>query len=356
VHAANTTAWKPLDFLALSSTAGQAFSGMDFRSQISPGFHRARIEAMPDNSLRAPSRRAPGAAPTALPLPAEAAPVIEAPAPQSPAESVLDEQAAERIRTHAFEEGLAQGRQEGEQAATQRLQAQIDAAREHGVQDLRDLMIQLGEAVASLQQQADTLHEPLKRLALHLAEELVLGQLGLDASAIDRLVQRSIDAIGAQGASQLVVELHPSDLAMLQQHPDAEADRPSAWVWQANEQLLPGSVRVRMNEAVVSDLIEHRLQALAKQLLARPQAWAAQSAFVPERLSERRRQNEPVEDARVRMGAPAAGSEERLPAWAMPSDDPAEPVADMAPAQNLVVPQDDALDTPDALPPEDDHA
>lgn len=338
-----------MDFFSLPQEQGN-FSQTEFRSTLERGFHRTRAEAMPDNSLRAPARWTPPAptAPAAPPQPS----ALAAPAPAA-SQTALDEQVAEHIRAKAFAEGLAQGRREGAAETEARLQAQIEGARSHGLQAIHNLLIQLGEAVHGLQQQPETLHEPLKRLALHLAEELVLGELGLDASAIDRLVQRCVDAVDGQGASQLVVELHPADLSLLQQHPDAEADRPQGWVWQANEQLLPGSVRVRLNEALVSDFIEHRLHSLAKQLLAQPQRWAAQSAFVPEKLAERRRQDAPVEDALPRMGAaqePATG--ERPPAWAQASglsahetmspELPARDLLDLEPAADPAAPQPDA--------------
>ena len=65
----------------------------------------------------------------------------------------------------------------------------------------------------------------------------------------------------------------------------------------ADAHLLPGSVRVRADDAVVSDLIEHRLETLAHALLENPKPWQAQTAFQPERLAARRGKAETVEDA-----------------------------------------------------------
>ncbi len=346
-----------MDFLALAQSK-DSFSQIELRSSIDGGFHRARIEAMPDNSLRAPARWRPPAPAAGTPeagTPAAVAP--DSGVPEDERETPLDAAQAERIRQQAFEEGLAQGRREGAAQAQAQLQPQIEGARHEGLQQLRALLNQVGEAVHSLRQQPDTLHEPLKRLALHLAEELVLGELRLGAEAIDRLVQRCVDAVDGQGASQLVVELNPADLQLLQQHPDAEADRPQGWVWQASEQLLPGSVRVRLNEAVVSDFIEHRLHGLAKQLLGEPQRWAAQSAFVPDKLAERRRQAQPVEDAQPRMGAapapaPDTASGERLPAWAQAAAEPLAPEPLAPEPLGAALPPSDLLEL-DASAPED---
>jgi hypothetical protein len=56
-------------------------------------------------------------------------------------------------------------------------------------------------------------------------------------------------------------------------------------------------VRVRADDAVVSDLVEHRLESLAQSLLTEPKRWQAQTAFHPERLNSRRGQAGAVEDA-----------------------------------------------------------
>jgi len=61
---------------------------------------------------------------------------------------------------------------------------------------------------------------------------------------------------------------------------------------------------VRADDAVVSDLIEHRLESLAQALLQDTHAWQAQTAFQPERLAARRGKAETVEDALPREPAP----------------------------------------------------
>ena len=56
-------------------------------------------------------------------------------------------------------------------------------------------------------------------------------------------------------------------------------------------------MRVRADDAVVSDLVENRLEALAQSLLTEPKRWQEQTAFQPARLSSRRGQAGAVEDA-----------------------------------------------------------
>jgi len=78
--------------------------------------------------------------------------------------------------------------------------------------------------------------------------------------------------------------------------------------------LRDGSVRVRINESVVQDLIEHRLEAMARQLLKEPDAWLQQSALlhpsqaVPvdesDSLRQWPRRTVDVEDATPKSAAP----------------------------------------------------
>jgi hypothetical protein len=86
-------------------------------------------------------------------------------------------------------------------------------------------------------------------------------------------------------------------MALLQNHKAAPGEQTHSWRLVADSHLLPGSVRVRADDAVVSDLIEHRLETLAQALLQNTKPWQAQTAFQPERLSARRGKAETVEDA-----------------------------------------------------------
>ena len=126
--------------------------------------------------------------------------------------------------------------------------------------------VQLGERMASaleaLVHNPEQQFEPLKKLALHLACELVRSELHTSSHAIDALVRHCLDSLSASGQS-VVVELHPEDARMAQ-----------PWVgqWPAQAQvkedasLSRGSVRVSGMGTVVEDLIENRLHNLARSL------------------------------------------------------------------------------------------
>lgn len=299
-----------MDFLGLARHTG-GFSAQDFRSQVDTGFQRARIEAMPDSRLDAPARWRPTATPGGAPGQPDAQGLPPSGAGEAPEPSAVDAAQAEQIRQTAFEEGRAQGLREGQAQAEAELREQQASTQAQDAQALRELLERVGDAVLQLREEPDVLHEPLKRLALHLAEELVLGELQIGAQAIDRLVQRCIDELQPGQQAQVCIELNPRDLERLQAQPDLASDRPQAWRWEAHDNLLPGSVRVRVDDAMVTDLIEHRLQALAASLLGQPQRWSAQSAMRGEQISARFGQASPVSDVQPRPATgPAEGQEE----------------------------------------------
>lgn len=290
VHDAHTTAWRPLDLLATARQAAP-FHGASVLARTPKHFAQRALthhQAHPSGSAATPALEAPAGQPG------------QAQASEDTTPPALPGAQWEQ----AFEAGRAQGRAEALQAwQAEQAQHQAQAEQSHS-QALHTLWANIDAAVQTLVSDAQARHEPLKRLALHLAEELVLGELQLQPQAIDRLVQRCLDTLDARTSEQVLIELHPQDLARLQADPSAQADRPPRWQWLANEQLLPGSVRVRLNDTLVDDLIDHRLQALAAQLLAQPQAWVARSALRPSALAERQRQALPVEDALPRTPSP----------------------------------------------------
>jgi hypothetical protein len=242
--------------------------------------------------------------PTADLLPAPAAPALEeapataadpAPAPTPVVETPV---ATAEALAAAREEGRAQGAAEARAALQTEMEHKLRAA----LGDDHALVNALADALALLQQSPQSLFEPLKRLALHLAEQLVLAELALDGGAIERLVQRCVDELAQHDESMVVVELNPADLAMLQDlRARSGLTEGSALRLQPNDKLLPGSVRASANDALVEDLMGERLASLARGLSVDEPRWRAKTAFTPERIASDRIPGTGVEDARPRM-------------------------------------------------------
>jgi flagellar biosynthesis/type III secretory pathway protein FliH len=179
--------------------------------------------------------------------------------------------------------GVALGLQQAEQAQApqmQALQEQMQAQLDPELALLREVTQRLQALVENPQE----LYEPLKRLALHVAEQLVLAELNLSGNAIERLVQRCLDELDLHGQGLVTIELNPQDKARLE---EKAGDMLKNIQLHSLAQLKPGSVRVLANDTQVEDLVQTRLQALANSLLGQPEAWREQSSFFKQPLAQR---------------------------------------------------------------------
>ena len=227
----------------------------------------------------------------------------------------------EEIRSQAFAEGLAQGLAQAQQQAQQHQAVnEEEAIAAQTAAQTQALLQEIALKVDALTEDSAQLQEPLKRLALHLAEQLVLTELSLSPQAIEHLIERCMDTLDASDASAIVVELNAQDLALLQNQQRVEGQPKPVWRLQTDHALLPGSVRVRADDAVVSDLIENRLESLAHNLLNNPKAWQTNSAFAPSKLASRlaaqRGSAQTVEDAQAKPQTqqPASATEPSMQA------------------------------------------
>jgi flagellar biosynthesis/type III secretory pathway protein FliH len=260
--------------------------------------------------------------------------------------SGLDAVSLDKIKQDSFERGVAEGRRLQQEAALEETTRNESDSLAALADKANQLLVNIEQAVLALKESPADWNEPLKRLALHLAEQLTLTELSISSSGIQNLIDRCIETLDVQSVSSVVVELNPSDMALMQNHKAAPGEQTHSWRLVADANLLPGSVRVRADDAVVSDLIEHRLETLAQALLQNTKTWQAQTAFQPERLSARRGKAETVEDALPRDNSSRFAQAEIL--------DAAEDVVEASsPASEFIEPMDlSSLDLPDLDLPE----
>ncbi len=204
------------------------------------------------------------------------------------------QQGIEQGKTEGHEAGLAQGIEEGkaqglaeglEQGIAQGLAQGIEQGKAQGEQAARDALVDemaaqrvVFEAAAAelgaLIEDPKKFFEPLKRLAVHIAEQVVVGELQTSSQAIERLVQRCLDELDHPVHGAVVLELNPEDKARLQTQ---GSDVIQGMRLEAVPEMQMGSVRVFANDTVVEDLVEHRLEGLAKALLVDVDAWREKS-------------------------------------------------------------------------------
>jgi flagellar biosynthesis/type III secretory pathway protein FliH len=191
----------------------------------------------------------------------------EALAAVAESESPWTEAALEQLRDEAYQKGLLEG------------QAQVRADFETERSKERELMRHLGIELRSISQDPQRFFEPLKRLSLHLAEQLVRAELQLSGQAIHNLIQQCIQQLD-HVVEPVHVSVNPEDLQRLNAMGESVTKHMQL---EADAQLRPGSVRVRVQDSVVQDLIETRLEPLARRLLTQPEQWMQQSSLVKDR-------------------------------------------------------------------------
>jgi len=199
---------------------------------------------------------------SALSLPVEPSETDEA-----SAQTTVSEEALEQLRNQAFQAGVAEGRAQ--------LLAETDTER----LEERELIQRLGLELRSISQDPQRFFEPLKRLSLHLAEQLVRAELKISGQAIHGLVQSCIQQLD-HPTPPVHVSLNPEDLKRLKAMGEAVTAQMQL---EPDVHLRPGSVRVRVQDSVVQDLIENRLEPLARRLLPEPEAWMQNSSLVQDR-------------------------------------------------------------------------
>ena len=192
------------------------------------------------------------------------------------------EQARAETRELAYSEGLEAGM----------AQARAELQKEHDAQITQLKTLQA--ALKKLSFDADAMFEPVKKLTVHLAEQLVRGELAQSPQTISRLVDNSLRELNASGEKAVIVHLNPEDLEayrpLVAQFSDSMILRPDSL-------LERGSVRVSLDGSVVEDLMQRRVDGLKKSL-NQPAApgWQAGGSRLSDRLNESQRGSQPIED------------------------------------------------------------
>ncbi len=154
---------------------------------------------------------------------------------------------------------LAREREAGFEAGRAAARAELRTEMETQRRELAALIASAEQAVADPRQ----FFAPMERLAVHLAEQLVRGELSLSGRAIRRLVENSLMELD-QRALKVRVKLHPADMDKFCALP-GELGESIELV--RDPALGRGSVKIEMTDGAIDDLIEHRLDAICASLL-----------------------------------------------------------------------------------------
>lgn len=167
----------------------------------------------------------------------------------------LIEAAREQARVDAHAAGFQEGLEAGLEQAKSETQAKID-------EKLAEID-QVIKGLHQLERDPDALFEPMKKLAMHLAQQLVRGELTQSGQVIARLVDNCLRELAASGEKAVIIHLHPDDL---EQYKPLIAQLGDSIVLRPDGLLSRGSVRASLDGSVVEDMIERRVKGLSKSL------------------------------------------------------------------------------------------
>ena len=172
-------------------------------------------------------------------------------------------QGLEEAVQEALEKGKAQGLEEGISRGIEQGERQAREAMEQEVATQCEVLSQVSEGLHDLLQDPQRFFNPLKRLALNMAQHIAKHEISISPHAIDALVQNCLNELDHPIKGAVVVELNPQDKKLLETLTTASLQGVHL---EAVPQLASGSVRVIANDMVVEDLIENRLEALIRSL------------------------------------------------------------------------------------------
>lgn len=164
-----------------------------------------------------------------------------------PAPSILDEESLRQEYDRGFDAGMRVGREEARNAIE---------LEKNGV---REFLAALNASLADPR----GFFAPMESLAIHIAEQLIRGELSLSGEAIRRLVENALLEIEHAG-ERVTVRLNPEDLDKFSLL-DGELSDVMEMVRDAS--LSRGSVKLEMSGGAIEDFIENRLDAMARSVL-----------------------------------------------------------------------------------------
>lgn len=195
----------------------------------------------------------------------------------------IDPDVAAQREADKFAEGLAQGIEQGERQARDAMQQEVQAQ--------CTVLANVTQELHALMQDSKAFYEPMKRLAMHLAEQIVKSELKTSTHAIEQLIQHCLNELDHPAQGLVVLELNPEDKARLQA---LSPDLIQGMRLEAVQDLQLGSVRLFANDTVIEDLVEHRLEALAESMLVDVATWKAKSALAKPEVSAQDLESEDV--------------------------------------------------------------
>lgn len=184
------------------------------------------------------------------------------------------EDGAAQGREEGFSQGYAQGREQGYQDGLQQGQAE---GKKQGLQEGEGL---IREQLAQLQNLIEQLQKPLEKvdaqveqalltLSLAMAEAVIGVEVKTNPQLILQSLRQAVESLPYQ-AEKLTIKLHPDDLAVVRSHYTEQDLTERQWQLRAEPAFNPGDCRVESAESTVDRSLKLRLQSSLEHFLQEP--------------------------------------------------------------------------------------
>ena len=164
-------------------------------------------------------------------------------------------------RRQGVEEGFKNGEKSGREEGIAETESRLNEPLKKAQSEFKEFVNSINVAVSD----KEYFFAPLKRLAMHLAQEIAKSEIKTSDVVITKLVENCLSELGTAKKAKITVSLHSGDLSSYKKHIH-ETDNSDIEV-KADKSLSSGSVRVSVNESIVEDLIENRIKKLSLMLL-----------------------------------------------------------------------------------------
>ncbi len=186
--------------------------------------------------------------------------------PLQPLEPIEDEQAKElpqdieAVKQQAFAEGEAKGRADAQRLA----QEEFSERQQQFEIEARDEIARFMSSIKASLIQRNALAEPLKRLAVRLAELIARAELQLSDQAINNLVERVVNELEPNELEDVILTVSPGWYDRMTE--DQFKGLFENCDIQISEQLADGSIRLSIEDKSIEDLLEGRITEIASQV------------------------------------------------------------------------------------------
>jgi len=182
----------------------------------------------------------------------------------------------ELIRQAAYEEGIAQGKEDGfsqgysegrEQGYQDGLQQGLAEGKKTGLEQgeglIQEQLAQLQQLIGQLQQPLSQVNDEVAAALVSLSQAMAQAVVGVEVMTNPQVIlttlRQAIDAMPYQ-AQHMQIRLHPSDLAVVQQHYSDEQLQQLQWQLQPMPTLHPGDIQVHCLDSSIDWRLSQRLQ------------------------------------------------------------------------------------------------